>query len=106
MIKVVIESPYAGEALANLDYLERCMLDCLRRGEAPFASHGIYLSVLDDNVPTERKLGIEAGFAWGNVADKIVVYTDRGYSSGMIAAIEYYSSLGKPIEYRSLVNES
>ena len=39
MILVVIESPYAGDVEANVAYAKRCVLDCLRLGEAPYASH-------------------------------------------------------------------
>lgn len=76
MKRVIIESPYAGDIDRNLRYLRACMADCLRRGEAPFASHGLYTQpgVLDDDKPDERKLGIEAGFAWRDVAEMTVVY--------------------------------
>jgi len=36
---VVIESPYAGDIEANVKYARECMSDCLKRGEAPIASH-------------------------------------------------------------------
>lgn len=85
MRRVIIESPYAGNIELNLRYLRACMADCLRRGEAPFASHGLYTQpgVLDDGVPEERARGIHAGFAWRDLADATVVYTDLGTSSGM-----------------------
>lgn len=43
-----------------------CMRDCLERGEARIASHLRYAQpgILRDGVPEERRLGIEAGFAW------------------------------------------
>ena len=36
MIRVIIESPYAGDVEKNLRYLRAAMHDCLMRGEAPF----------------------------------------------------------------------
>lgn len=50
MILVIIESPYAGDVDRNLEYLRAAMRDCLKRGEAPFASHALYTQpgVLDD----------------------------------------------------------
>lgn len=39
---VIIESPFAGDVVRNLRYLRACMRDCLRRGEAPYASHALY----------------------------------------------------------------
>ena len=107
MIRVLVESPYAGDVETNLRYLRACMADCFKRGEAPFASHGLYTQpgVLDDDKPDERKLGIEAGFDWGKVAAKIVVYTDLGFSSGMMLGIEKASRRHKPIEFRQLGGE-
>ena len=86
----VVESPYAGEVEKNLEYARACMKDCLQRGEAPYASHLLYTQpgVLDDLVPEQRKLGIEAGFAWRYQAKLVVFYVDLGWSNGMKAALE------------------
>ena len=104
---VILESPYAGDIEKNIEYARACMADCLHRGEAPFASHLLYTQpgVLKDEVPEERKLGIEAGFEWRKVAKLTVVYTDMGISSGMKWGIKNSEKLGIPIEYRSLYNE-
>ena len=101
---VIVESPFAGDVLTNTDYLRACLRDCLLRGEAPFASHGLYTQpgVLRDEDPTERAMGIEAGFAWRQLARKTVVYVDRGQSSGMIAGIEDARERGHAIEFRRL----
>lgn len=101
---VIVESPYAGDVERNLQYARACLADCLKRGEAPFASHLLYTQpgVLDDTVPEERKQGIEAGFAWGEKADLTAVYMDMGYSSGMVQGVEAAEKAGRPIEYRSL----
>lgn len=104
---VVIESPYAGNVAANLEYLRACIADSLHRGEAPFASHGIYTmpGILDDSAPDERELGMLAGFAWGDMADARVVYTDRGTSNGMLRAIKRSEQIGQVVEYRTLGGE-
>ena len=101
---VVIESPYAGDVEANLAYAKRCVHDCLRRGEAPYASHLFFTQpgVLDDLVPEERKLGIEAGFSWGAAAKVVAVYVDRGISSGMRLGIIAARARGAHIEIRAL----
>lgn len=101
---VLIESPYAGDVAKNLVYARLCMADCLRRGEFPFASHLLYTQdgILDDNVPAERQLGIDAGLAWGAKAEKTVVYTDLGTSRGMEYGIGNALAAGRPIEYRTL----
>lgn len=114
MRRVIIESPYAGECPGdqacverNLRYLRACMHDCFLRGEAPFASHGLYTQpgVLNDNSPDERKLGIEAGFVWREYADATIVYTDFGITRGMQYGIDHANKGGRPIEYRSLDGE-
>lgn len=103
---VVIESPFAAltvkDKRANIAYAQDCMLDSLRRGEAPILSHLLYTQVLDDNKPDERTIGMSAGFAWHCVVNAVIVYTDRGISNGMKAGISLASLLEKPIEYRSL----
>lgn len=78
------------------------MRDSLKRGEAPFASHRLYPGILDDDVPAERRLGIEAGLAWGQCADATVVYEDLGISPGMALGIERARAEGRPVEHRRL----
>lgn len=104
MIRVILESPYGGDVEQNVEYAQKCMHDCLIRGEAPYASHLLYTqpNVLDDLVPEQRTLGIGAGFEWGKVAEKVVVYTDRGISGGMKLGIENAEKNGLPVEYRTL----
>lgn len=70
MIRVIIESPYAGNVEENLKYARLCVRDSLSRNEAPIASHLLYTRVLDDNIPEERQWGIDAGLTWKNVAEK------------------------------------
>jgi hypothetical protein len=104
MRRVILESPYAGDVAMNLAYCRAAMADCLRRGEAPFASHALYTQpgVLDDAIPEERALGIDAGLTWGGVADATVVYTDRGVTSGMRQGVDRAREHGRPVEFRTL----
>lgn len=103
-MRVIIESPFAGDVERNLKYLRAAMRDCALRGESPYASHAILTQegVLNDDCPKERELGITLGFLWREVVEKTVVYTDLGYSTGMKYGIEHAEKQGKPIEYRSL----
>jgi hypothetical protein len=50
----------------------------------------------------ERQHGIDAGLAWGRVAEATVVYTDFGLSRGMEYGIAAARTAGRPIEFRSL----
>lgn len=101
---VILESPYAGDIDKNIDYARKCMRDSLLRGEYPIASHLLYTQkgILDDLIPEERILGIEAGLAWGRFAEKTVVYTDLGISNGMKYGIENAIKNKRKIEYRKL----
>jgi len=104
MIRVVIESPYAGDVERNLRYVRAAMHDCFMRDEVPFASHALYTQpgVLRDEVPAEREMGIMGGLIWGKMAEKTVVYTDLGMSRGMEYGIKNAEMVGRPIEYRSI----
>lgn len=103
---VLVESPYAGDVEGNVAYAEAALLDSLHRGEAPFASHLFYTHVLDDLIPAEREMGIEAGLAIGKFAAKTVVYYDRGISRGMEYGIARAEQEGREVEYRSLFEEN
>ncbi len=106
---VVVESPYSSTSPsiieANVEYARRAMADCLARDEFPIASHLLYTQpgILDDTIPEERKKGMTAGLVWGAKAGQLIVfYCDRGISSGMEAAAEYYHVVGIPMECRWL----
>lgn len=99
---VIIESPLAGDYQGNQAYARACLLDSLKRREAPLASHLLYPQVLDDLNPGERTTGIEAGLAWGRVADLTAVYTDRGISAGMNLGIERAKQEGRRVVFRQL----
>jgi len=99
---VILESPYAGNIERNIVYAREALLDSLRRGEAPLASHLLYPQVLSDAVTDDRMLGIQAGLAWGLMADATVVYVDHGISYGMQMGIEHAQKEGRPIEHRRL----
>jgi hypothetical protein len=113
-LRVIIESPLgrrpdgtridpgSPEFEANVTYARACLRDTVRRGEAGFGSHLLYPQCLDDATPEERKAGIEAGFAWGEVAELVAVYTDRGITEGMQLGIERARKAGQPVEFRSI----
>lgn len=103
MIRVNLESPCAGAVsalvppllrplveralrLRNRVYAIDCMRDCLRRGEAPYASHVLFdaAGVLRDHVKGERAQGMACGDAWSVLADYHAFYVDHGMSPGML----------------------
>jgi hypothetical protein len=110
MIKVLIETPYAGtpeEIERNVRYVRACIKDCLRKGEAPFASHALYTlpGCLDEADNAQRQVGMKAGFAWGEAADVVAIYTDIGITRGMKSGITRATNRGQKVEYRRLGGE-
>lgn len=99
---VIIESPYAGDIEGNVDYAQRAMLDSIKRGEIPLASHLLYPQVLDDAEPEERALGISIGLAMYRYTPIVAFYIDRGWSNGMRNARNVAEALCLTIEERSL----
>ena len=101
---MIVESPSKGFGNLNVEYARRALRDSLLRGEAPTASHLLYTQpgVLDDDDVNERSMGIEAGLAWGRVAEATVVYVDLGISEGMRKGITRALHEGRPVEYRRL----
>lgn len=107
---VDVETPYMGEneeqVRRNLLYARACVRDCLMRGETLFASHLFFTQpgILDDNIPNERNIGINAGKVLIESLPDIatVVYQDLGISKGMRYGIELAEKNGRPVEYRVL----
>ena len=111
---VILESPYAGtsrfaivrwfQRRRHIRYARACVRDSLSRGEAPIASHLLYTQdgILRDTDPRERAWGIDAGLAWGDVAQATVVYADFGLSSGMRKGIITAHNDDRPVIYRQI----
>lgn len=93
---VIIESPYSGDVRRHKAYLQACILDSLRRGESPYASHQMLTEALDDSIPEERKLGMNAVHPWRAAAHATAVYADRGLSGGMAWGV----SGARALQYR------
>ena len=103
MIRVILESPFAGDIERNIEYAKECVRDSLSRGEAPIASHLLYTQgILNDDVPEERTWGINAGLAWKEVAQKHVFYVDYGMSEGMKYGKQYATDNNIPVEVRKI----
>lgn len=99
---VIIESPYAGNRNANIEYAKACLLDSIRRSEAPIAFHLLYPLVMEDSDAAERALALDMSFRWYKCASLIAVYTDMGVSPGMLRGIETGHKFGLEVEHRRL----
>lgn len=102
-MRVIVESPFAG-GFANVKYSRECLKDCLSRGESPYASHLLYTQkgVLDDTIPEERRIGIQAANDWLEVADLVAVYMDLGVTRGMVIGVMKAARANKRIHLRWL----
>lgn len=101
-LRVVIESPYAGDVETNVIYARRAMHFALLAGAAPFASHLLYTQCLNDNDPDERELGIAAGLSFVADCDETWVFTDYGISEGMRRGMKAAVAAGRPIRKLSI----
>jgi hypothetical protein len=102
MKRVILESPYVGFVTRNVEYARECIKHSLSLGEAPIASHLLYTQVLNDEIESERMLGINAGLAWKEVADLQVFYIDYGMSKGMEYGLNYAKEHNIPFEIRKI----
>jgi hypothetical protein len=102
MKRVVIESRLSGDFVRNQRYARLCAVDCMRRGESPYASHLFFTQMLNDATPEDRKLGMECGFAWAEAADLCAIYEDFGISDGMNEGINRALANKIPYEFRKL----
>lgn len=103
MKTVCVESPYSAESFEKgleLDeYARACMVYALGEGTAPFLSHLLYTQVLDDRIPEERALGLEAGFQMGDRCDERWFFVDHGISAGMRMAVDRALRIGQRVEF-------
>lgn len=109
MILTTVESPLAAPTpegfRRNVRYAQLCMLDSLKRGEAPYASHLLYPQVFDDLDEDQRRIGMTAGHEWIKQADLVALYIDLGVSRGMTLAESVAFKYGKPTTQRRLVGK-
>ena len=104
---VLVESPFAFRhqdagmrrvgLLRNVSYARAALNDCFARGELPWCGHLLYTQsgILDDDIPHERTMGIEAGLEWGRNASLSAFYIDLGMSSGMHRGVEAARDAGR-----------
>lgn len=105
---VIVESPYGNddpiEVMRNEIYCRAAIRDCLQRGEAPFASHGLYPlpGILKDSVREDQQRGMRAGFAIGELFPTRLFYMDRGLSSGMWEGVIKAKELNQCVSFKRI----
>jgi len=88
---IYICSPYRGDYIKNLTDAARYCRDVLMQHPdvIPIAPHVFFSQFLDDEIPGERVIGMEAGLALLDMCDEIWVYGITNPSEGMRAEIDY-----------------
>ncbi len=89
----------------NLIYARLCLLNSLKIGEAPLASHLLYTQVCAET-PELRSAGIKAGFQAHHRCDLVVLCIDLGVSSGMRLAADNASLINTEQTRRSVLDVS
>ena len=97
MRAAIVESPFKttdielanGETVTieegkNVEYAKACCLWALDQCYSPYASHLFFTQFLDDSIPEQRRLGIEAGMTWGRFNSDRLFFVDRGFTEGMV----------------------
>ena len=91
MKKVYICAPLGGDVQGNLEKAKRYSEYALRCGAAPVTPH-FYALCLDDSIPTEREMGINAGLSLLWSCDEVWVFSDQP-TDGMRAKIKLAHTL-------------
>ena len=93
-MRVVIETPFAGDIERNMRFAMWCLRAAWKvDGAHGFATHLVCPWALDDSVPAERRAGIDWEWAWQPGIPHFF-FLDLGMSSGMKAARERCFAMG------------
>lgn len=109
MKKVYICTPLSGDVAGNIERAKRYSEYALRCGAAPVTPH-FYALCLDDSVPAEREMGINAGLSLLWFCDEVWVFDDQ-HTEGMRAEIKLAHNLNikvrtiKPHEIEKVLSQ-
>ena len=99
MKRVYICSALRGDIEGNIakaaDY---CRWAMVTHGVLPIAPHIYFTQFLDDTVPAERKIGMNAGLELLKDCDELWYFGDR-VTQGMVAEINMAQKLGIAVKY-------
>lgn len=91
MKKVYICAPLGGNIKHNLERAKKYTEFALRCGTAPVVPH-FYALCLDDDIPSEREIGLSAGMSLLWLCDELWVFGDT-VTEGMQREIDFCKSL-------------
>lgn len=99
MRRAYICSPLGGNVSANIENTKRYARYVFKCGMAPVIPH-FYALVLNDDIPDERKLGMQAGISLLWVCDEVWVFGDN-ITEGMKKGIIFAEKLNIKVKYIS-----
>ena len=90
MTIVIVESPFSCPTRTRdecMRYAQFAMLDCLQRGECPFASHLFFTAILPED--TSREVGLTCRDRIAKATGGVVArYVDLGTTPGMFRGVD------------------
>lgn len=96
---VYIASPYAGDTDANIAFAKQAALYAMSKHYVPFVPHLQFPAFLNDNIPSQRTLGIQANLELLRRCDELWVFDYKGISAGMQQEITYANQHSIPVKY-------
>lgn len=97
---VFICSPLRGDYIENQNRAKEYCREAIMAGVIPIAPHVYFTQFLDDNVESERNLGIDSGIALLDICSEIWIYAEKGISNGMKTEIEHSKQKGLKLVWR------
>lgn len=98
---VALESPFRADnfdaRLQHAVYLRAAMRYCFLHGAMPIATHAFYTEALNDDRPTERRLGIDTRRQFLPIINEVWVFADLGITEGMADSIKFFQEQNKMI---------
>lgn len=99
MRRAYICSPLSGNISGNIENAKRYARYIFKCGMTPVIPH-FYALILDDEIPDERKLGMQAGISLLWVCDEVWVFGDE-ITEGMKKEIIFAEKLNIKVKYIS-----
>lgn len=103
---IYVGSPFRGEngdeQNRNVKYARECARAVALFGFVPWAPHLHDPQFLQDNVPEERKLGLDNGKELMHRSDGCIFFLDRGTSDGMKGEISFSQRYDIPTVFAML----
>ena len=99
---VYVASRVRGNLQQNLADAKKHCRYCVLQGVVPIVPHLMYVGALNDEDPTERKLGMDLGITIlkAGFIDELWAFTDsEGPSEGMKKEIEIAEEMNIPVHY-------